>query len=376
MKLLLINYEFPPLGGGAGNATQNIARELVKAGHSVLVLTTWFRGLEEEEVVDGYAVVRIRSRRKRVDQSNVFEMLSFIWAAIKASKKIIRNFKPDHTISFFAIPSGIVACYLKYIYKLPYTISLRGGDVPGFLPKNLKWMHFFSAPITHIVWKKASYIVANSKSLQELAQKTANRFNKNVVYIPNGVDTAIFIPSTEKTSIRILFVGRLVEQKGVTYLLHALHELKSEGTFITHKVQCDIVGDGPLRASLEQEARDLGVDSDTIFHGWITRDQLPQLYKRAYIMVLPSFEEGMPNVLLEALAAGLPIVATDIGGTNELVANQKNGFLYKDHADLAPLLRRIILDQNLAQAMSNASLEISKKFDWDFVAEGYMSLID
>ena len=74
MKLLLINYEFPPLGGGAGNATQNTAKELARQGHKVLVLTTYFQGLLERELIDGYEVVRVHSQRKRVDRSNPIEM--------------------------------------------------------------------------------------------------------------------------------------------------------------------------------------------------------------------------------------------------------------------------------------------------------------
>jgi glycosyltransferase involved in cell wall biosynthesis len=78
MRILLINYEFPPLGGGAGNATKNVAKELTVLGHEVLVLTTWFEGLPENSFTDNYRIIRIKSRRKRVDRSNPIEMLSFI----------------------------------------------------------------------------------------------------------------------------------------------------------------------------------------------------------------------------------------------------------------------------------------------------------
>ena len=100
MRILLINYEFPPLGGGAGNATQNIARQLALLGHKVLVFTTWFSGCLLDETIDGYRVVRVKSKRLHVDRSNIFEMFHFAWRAIIEGRSIVKEFNPDITISF------------------------------------------------------------------------------------------------------------------------------------------------------------------------------------------------------------------------------------------------------------------------------------
>jgi len=119
MRLLLINYEFPPLGGGAGNATQNIARELAHAEHSVLVLTTWFHGCAEDEMVDGYRLIRLRAKRSRADRSNIFEMFHFAWRAIIDGRDVVKEFKPDATISFFAIP------YCRVVFQKEIWSSLH-----------------------------------------------------------------------------------------------------------------------------------------------------------------------------------------------------------------------------------------------------------
>jgi len=376
MKLLLINYEFPPLGGGAGNATQNTAKELARQGHKVLVLTTYFQGLLERELIDGYEVVRVHSQRKRVDRSNPIEMLHFVWCALKKQKDI-KNFAPEVVLSFFALPSGLVAYRLKRKHNIPYVLSLRGGDVPGFLPKNLKWWHVLSSPLTSLIWKHANAIIANSIGLKELAEKTARRFGKDVTYIPNGVDTKLFSPSRHRTNsdFRILFVGRLIEQKGVKYLLEAVAKILKEKGASSGKVFCDIVGDGPLRQELESLSKSLGIDNVVTFHGWVVREKLPVMYQQADVFVLPSFDEGMPNVILEAMASRLPIIATNIRGNNELIGNGTNGFLYKQHPELPTILQNIMDNKYLRETIGKAARERSMDYSWEHVARDYIETI-
>lgn len=378
MRILLINYEFPPLGGGAGNATQNIARELSRAGHNVLVLTTWFSGLSEDEMTEEYRVIRVKSKRARVDRSNVFEMFHFAWRAVVDGRDVAKEFKPDATISFFAIPSGLVAWYFKKKFGVPYVVSLRGGDVPGFLPENLRWHHIFSAPLTTLVWKNAAHIVANSEGLRILADKTALRYGKKVTMIPNGVDRELFSTRSESASsntTKILFVGRLTEQKGVTYIIDAVNEILKKRNDLKGSLVCSIIGDGPLRGVLEEKVKGLGLGDSIIFHGWVPREKLPTFYQNADVFVLPSSDEGMPNVVLEAMASGLPIITTFVPGSEELVVGGENGMLVKDRTELTPAMLDFLDNREKWQAMGRASLERSKKFDWVKIAGEYISLI-
>lgn len=378
MKILLINYEFPPLGGGAGNATQNIARELVRAGHNVIVLTTWFSGYLEDEIVDGYRVVRVKSKRVCVDRSNVFEMFHFVWRAIIDGCDVVKEFKPDVTISFFAIPSGLVAWYFKKKFGVPYIVSLRGGDVPGFLPENLKWHHILSAPLTTLVWKNATHIVANSEGLRVLADKTASRYGKKVMMIPNGVNRDVFNPhigDAQKSKTKILLVGRLTEQKGVTYIIDAVNEILKTRSVLKGNITCDIIGDGPLREVLEKKVKELDLGDTIVFHGWVPRERLPSFYQKADVFTLPSSDEGMPNVVLEAMASGLPIITTFVPGSEELVVEGENGMLVKDRTNLTPAILDFLDHREKWQAMGRASLERSKKFDWSKIAGEYVDLL-
>ncbi|HEX7766452.1 MAG TPA: glycosyltransferase family 4 protein, partial [Nitrospira sp.] len=172
-SLLLINYEFPPLGGGAGTATLNIARELARLGADVTVLTSAFRGLPRDEYLHGYRVIRVPTLRRRKDRCSIFEMIVFMMSAAFFSIPIARATGAQTTIAFFGIPCGPIAYLLKLVLRIPYIVSLRGGDVPGYLGQELAFFHRITAPITRLVWRNAAHVVANSEGLQRLAYQSA-----------------------------------------------------------------------------------------------------------------------------------------------------------------------------------------------------------
>ncbi|KKS84808.1 MAG: Glycosyl transferase group 1 [Parcubacteria group bacterium GW2011_GWA2_43_11] len=376
-NFLLLNYEFPPLGGGAGTATQAIAKELALLGHEVRVVTTWFEGQPEKEYVDGYTVIRLKSRRKKKEGSNILEMLSYIfWAILFFSKKTHRN-SSEYIISFFSIPSGIVALYLRKRFGLKYIVSLRGGDVPGFLPSSLALHHFLTNPITKLVWVNADSIVANSKGLQKLATKTAKKINKKVKYIPNGIDTVKFFPKIikEQTNglvVSFLFVGRLSVQKGLDNALLALAEVKEKRPKIDFKFT--IVGDGPLKKTLQEQANYLGINESCQFLGWMDRERLISEYQKHDIFLFPSLDEGMPNAVLEAMASGLAIIATKIPGNDELVVNNINGELITEKNELISAIILLCDDRKLLSKYKQNSRIRAEIFQWKNVAKTYIDL--
>jgi len=373
MKILLINYEFPPLGGGAGNATQNIAKELVRLEQEVIVISSSFNNLTREENLNGYKLIRVKSLRKERGQSNPWEMIIFVISVIFFLSKFLKKWRPDIIIAFFSIPSGIVAYWLKKRYKINYIISLRGGDVPGFYAKNLKFYHWLTLPINKKVWQKAKSIIANSKGLQRLAQQTADQLHKKVAYIPNGVDTNIFYPLKQKggNKFKIIFIGRLTEQKNIEMLIGAISQLSEK---IKNNLKCEIIGQGPLKKKLMKMANKLKLNKIIIFLGWLDREDLPDKYREADIFILPSKDEGMPNVILEAMASGLPIIATDISGNQELVASNLNGILINNTEELTNALIKMINDEKLRINFGQQSLIKSRYYSWQKVAKQYLEI--
>lgn len=365
MKILIINYEFPPLGGGAGNASYFIARELARSGHDVQVLTSRFKGLPAEEQKDGFTIIRIPVLRKKLDACTIFEMLTFLFSALIQTHSIQKDFLPDMTLAFFTIPCAPVAYYMKWRWAVPYCTLLRGGDVPGFrgIGRAAAIVHTLIKPLTRFLWKHSRAVIANSHGLAELARKS---WNGKVAVIPNGVDTDFFKPADVKKNrdyVRLLFAGRLSEQKGLRPFLTTLKDLHTK-----HEWRLTIIGDGPLRDELQK----LVNGSETLaprieFKGWLNKEKLLLEYQQSDIFVLPSLDEGMPNVILEAMACGLPIIATRIAGNEELVKHGENGFLYaiKDTATLSYDLLQLIENREITKQFGTKSVAMTQKCNWE-----------
>ena len=250
MRILLVSYEYPPVGAGAATAGRAMAKALVELGHRVVVLTTRFKGLPPRSQDQGIIIHRVPSLRRRIDRSDMVEMASFLAAGLMFVPTILRTHQVEGAIVFFSMPCGPIGLLSRWIGGVPYIISLRGGDVPGTEP-SLNFLHRFLSPIRRAVLKNSIAIVANSNGLRKMAE-TADPFPVQV--IPNGVDTGFFVPPHSKparndTVLRILFVGRFRQQKNLPFLFRQVAQLPSAG-FELH-----LVGDGPEKERLEELAR-------------------------------------------------------------------------------------------------------------------------
>jgi glycosyltransferase involved in cell wall biosynthesis len=375
MKLLMINYEYPPLGGGAGQATANLAVDLAALGVDVEVLTSAFRGLPARERVKGFSIHRTPVIRRHLHGSSTLEMTSFMTSAFPSSVKRVRKERPDAILAFFGIPGGPVAYGIRLLFGIPYFISLRGGDVPGFQPYDLRLYHLLAGPVIREIWARAAGVVGNSQGLSEMAR----RFSPSIPIetIPNGVDTELYAPggrSAASDRCRVLFVGRLTYQKGLDVLMEALWGM-APGV----RPHVTLAGEGDARTHLERKVRGFGLEDDVRFSGWHGRDEIPGLYKDADLFVLPSRHEGMSNALLEAMASGLPVIATDIAGNEELVSHGENGLLVpvEDAEALSGALARLAADRSLRERMGASGRQrVINRYSWKRVAREYLEWME
>ena len=372
MRILVINSEFPPIGGGAGNASANIARCLASLGHEVAVLTVRFAGQPNLETRDGVTIYRISALRRRQDRSTALEQLVFITSASLRILSLMPQFKPTVTLAFFGVPSGAVAWFLKKLYGIPYVISLRGGDVPGFRPYDFKTFHKLIGPFLRVIWRAADTVIANSNGLRDLA--IAFDPHVDIPIIPNGVDGAYYKSSAREWSPAQLFsVGRIVYQKGIDLGLRALAQLQDL------EWRWCIAGDGPQTKPLQSLARELGISERVFFLGWQSREALVIDYHQANLFLFPSRHEGMPNAVLEAMASGLPVVATRIAGSEELVLDGVTGLLVnpEDIDSLRDSLRRLIVDETMRTKMGRASRHrVEEEYTWENVARQYSEYLE
>ncbi|HGJ64702.1 TPA: glycosyltransferase family 4 protein [bacterium] len=376
MKILMINYEFPPIGGGGGNVTYYISKHLAQFGHEVHVITSKFKSLPKIEEIEGFTVHRVPVLRKSPNVCGIHEMLTYVVSASIYSISFIKKYQPDIIHVFFGIPSGPVAYLLKKLYNIPYVLFLGGRDVPRPHPDPpfYRLMYGVLMPAIKEIWGNAKAVVACSSGLKEMAQKTAG--NIPLYIIPDGVDLDKFHSVNKrenKGKIKIIGIGRLIPRKGFDCLIRSIQEIAK----LTDKDFCvEIVGDGPLRSDLEKLAKQLNVVDKVIFAGSVPYDKLPESYQGADIFVLSSSAEGMPLVVLEAMASGLPVVATKVQGIDELVKVGESGFLFKpsDYQALGRHLANIINNDSLRLEMGKKCLDIIQNYGWANITENYIKL--
>jgi glycosyltransferase involved in cell wall biosynthesis len=374
VRLLLVNYEYPPIGAGAANATMFMARALAELGHEVSVLTTAFQNLRGLRSEQGVCVYRLDARRALADRSNLGEMASFLVAALRRARSVAQERRVEGLIVFFTVPCGPIGWALRRWLSVPYVVSLRGGDVPGLVPE-LNGMHRLLAPARRAILRGARAVVANSVSLAHLSE-SADRVPVRV--IPNGVDSSVFQPAPrvergQSDKRNVLFVGRLQAQKNLGRVLKSFAEIRSLG----HPARLHIVGDGPLRADMQALAARLCDANDLVWHGWLPKEKLAALYQFADIFVNPSLYEGMPNTVLEAMSSGLPVIASNTGGNDALVQDGVTGLLFDlaEEGAFTRCLSILLGNSEKGHSMGEAGrARVVSDFSWRSVASRYVEI--
>ena len=363
MKVLLLNYEFPPLGGGAAPVTRHLGKETAKAGHQVELVTMHFRGLAHQEVVDGIKVHRIRCLRRRQATCETMEMLSFILAALPYTLRLTRQKKYDLIHCHFIIPTGLLAYLIHRLRGIPYLITAHGSDIPGFNEDRFTLEHKMSKPLLRLIIKNAAQLITPSEYLKKLIREKVGDYD--ITVIPNGIDTDKFQPRRKEK--KILMTGRLLPRKGFQQVLAALAGVKSD-------YEIHIAGDGPMAQELQALADKLQMK--VFFHGWLENDSalLKRLYERSAIYVLPSKRENASVSLLEAMLAGMAIITSNVSGCPETIAD--SGILI-DPQDIKALRENLLklidndkLCQELGAKARERALEI---FDWREISRRYIA---
>lgn len=374
-RILLINYEFPPIGGGGGNATLHLAREFAKSGHEPFVLTSAWQDLPAAEDANGIKIRRIESLRRHADHSSLFEMLAFMISALLSAPGWARQWKCEVALVFFTVPCGPIGWLLKRLLNVPYCISLQGGDVPGFDPDKLRLHHAVAGPAIRYLWHDAAAVAANSKGLAALAHQFEP--HANVQVIPAGADLDGIAAKTEyreTNCTQLLFVGRFVSQKGLDVLFDSLASIDPALNW-----HMTLVGDGPDRASLTSQASDLGLTRHITFKAWVEKQKLPDIYRKADIFLLPSRDEGMANALLEAMAAGLPVIGTRVAGTSEVMRDGETGILVppENSANLAAAITALIKDPERRGVYGRAArARVESSFSWTAAAAQWANILE
>ncbi len=373
LRLLMLNYEFPPIGGGGGQAHLALLHQY--AGRSDLdvdVLTCGpALGVSTEQLADNVRVHRVGIHKADLHFWRRAEVLEWLRRAKRPYRRMIAENRYDLVHAFFGFPTGRL-CY-RTRRRLPYIISLRGSDVPGANARLKLEYKLLGSLVFKPIWKRASTLVACSEGLK--ARALAFLPSARIEVIPNGVDLERFHPPGEKDrassdTLRLLTVGRLSGTKRLPLLIEAVDLLHRQ----SGRVRLTIVGGGALEPELRQLLARKGPRGVITLTGRRSGKHMPEVYQKHDLFVSASMQEGMSNAMLEAMASGLPIVTTRCEGVDELIAD--NGIVVDDSepAALAAAIQKLADESRTRAAMSRAARKRAERFGWDAVAARYSEL--
>jgi glycosyltransferase involved in cell wall biosynthesis len=376
MRILMVDNEFPPLGGGMGTANQALLQCYAQRSDLEIDLIT--SGLDGTHELEHFAkqirIIKVPVWNRNIHHSTWRELLLFAVQAARKSLQYHRSRPYDFCFAWSTVPAGAVALAVQHFTALPYAVWVSGPDIPGF-EQRYNLLYPFLSPIIRRVWRKATYVIA--KCAGEMEMIHAIDHDVNLRFIPNGVDLKIFRPGPvipDDGPLNVICVARLIERKGQDQLIKAVKRLSDEGFDVT----LSLVGTGDSQPWYKDYARRMGVQDRVRFEGYVPREQINSYYDHAHVFALPSFNEGMSLAALEAMATGLPLLVTRTGGTEELVQEGVNGFTFawKDNDQLTSHLRILVKDRALARRMGAMSRARAASFGWDEIAAGFLDLFN
>ncbi len=366
MKILVLNYEYPPIGGGAAPVSKDLAEELAASGNDVSVLTMKYGDLPEYIEENGVNVYRLPCLRKKIASCSPIEQLSYLLAVSRFMKKHPDFQDYDVCHSHFVIPTAEAARHIKAKYRIPYIITAHGSDVEGHnRKKSVLLMHRFLRGFWRKIVSNAYCVVSPSEYLKD---RMHNNFpNGDYRFIPNGVEYELFskLNDLQNKQKKILVMGRIQKFKNVQLIVEAFSKIKEkDGWTLT------IVGDGPYKDSLVELINYLGIRDMVQLTGWLDNKSEPLLniISSASIYVSASTFENCPMSVIESTIAGCYPLVSDIPAHRQLLP--ADNLFSLDSAD--ELISK--LSSRIEMGIGNNNLDLSK-YSWKNIAPRYEQLM-
>ena len=362
MKILLVSQEYPPqtARGGIGTQTHIKAHGLSGLGHEVVVLSRSVDERPQEYMEDGIRVVRIPGLETFLP--DMTEPVQWLTHSVAVAAKI-EQLRAETAFDIIDFPEWAAEGYVHLLNRtswnhIPVVIQLHGPLV--MFARTVGWPDvnspFYRAGIhmEAMCVQLADSVYSSSACSAQWCLEHYHPQNPNITTLHMGVDTAVFAPQPVAKHARptVLFVGKLVQNKGVEQLLAAAAILLKE--FPGLKLRLIGTAEPPVVQQLKENAVQLGLSYALYVPGFVPKEKLPQEFSQAHIFAAPSFYEGGPGfVYLEAMACGLPVVGCSGSGLDEIIRPGENGVLVepKNSSALALALRELLHDRQKCRSM-------------------------
>lgn len=387
MKIGILTTSYPAYNGHLQSPfIHNLAKTLASKGYDVKVVCPYYgKFSKKNEIMDNVEIKRFQYFPLRLQKvtagggipssmkASYMAKLNIPFFIVSFIYKGLKELKDCDIIHSQWVLSGIPGIFLKKFFGKKMIITTRGAEI------NIAIDNLVLRKILQIIFKNTDFITPNNESHVEIIKQLGISETK-IKAIPNGIDLESFKPRN-KREIRgklnlpqdkkiVLFVGWLIERKGVGYLLEAASRIKNRDVLFL------IIGNGILEDSLRMQAKSLGLENIKFLGAKDSKD-IPYWMSAADIFVLPSLSEGRPNVVAEAASSGLPVIATNVNGTPELI-DERMGFLIppKDSNAIYEKLKILLEDEKLRKRLEKNSrkLIISKIYSWEKCAENYLEI--
>ncbi|NWG09335.1 MAG: glycosyltransferase family 4 protein [Nitrososphaerales archaeon] len=375
MKVLTLTWEYSPrIVGGISRHVEGLSEALVRRGAEVHVVTPDFPGVPYEEIVRGVHIHRVSVETPAPDFTTWVMLMNHYLAKRAADlANSLGGFDLVHAHDWLVTPVGIESKHFLGSDLITTLHSLefkRVGSISSPFSRMVDSLEWWST------YESRRVIVCSNSMKWDVIHKFSVPEEK-IMVIPNSIDTSKFDLHVDRRSVRlrygvhngerlVLFLGRLTPQKGCEYLIKAMRLLPSH-----LNAKLIVVGDGWMRNDLEREAFGSDIGWRVRFTGFLPDGEVVQLLKSADALVVPSVYEPFGMVALEGMAAGAPVVASNVDGLSEVIKHDYNGVLVysRDPSSIAWGINRVLSDSGYVQwIVGNARTIIHEKYNWDAIA--------
>ncbi|OGN00670.1 MAG: hypothetical protein A2651_03330 [Candidatus Yanofskybacteria bacterium RIFCSPHIGHO2_01_FULL_42_12] len=362
-RVLILTTAYLPQIGGSELAIKNTTDRLPEIKFDLITSQLSKDVPEYERIgdVNVYRVGEIMGLSSFLLPKNFFPISVFL----KAVKLIRKQGHYDVIHAYQASQAAGGGWLLKWVYpKTPFLLTIQEGKDLNRQP----WLMRF---LRHFIFRKADVITVISNYLAQYVRSQNSKVPISI--IPNGVDVSKFKPEGEHNSKVIITSSRLVKKNGIGDLVDAIAVVKKE----VPDIKLLVVGSGEQAKELKTKSSLLGLENNIEFIGEVPNDLLPQYLAKASIFVRPSLSEGLGIAFLEAMAAGLPVVATPVGGIPDFLKDGETGLFCKvgDPEDIAEKINTILSDDNLRNRLiTNGRKLVEAKYTWDKISDKFREL--